>query len=316
MSRSETKIFIETSKGLLSLKQISEISGIELPIIRGRYYRGKRGDELFAPKANVPVKLMYEGEMKSLSEISELTGITTEAIYQRYKKRGMLGETLFKPQVHKHKPEYYVGRKYGRLTIKSVFKDEKKNEYRCICECECGATKNANLTCVQSGVTRSCGCLQNEVRGKASITHHLSTTKEHKAWRHIKGRCLNKNSHAYSEYGERGIQICERWKDSFENFYEDMGPAPSSNHSIDRIDVNGNYEPGNCRWATRKEQNRNKRNTAYITYHGETRSLPEWADLLGVSSGKLRRAYNSGADMGKYIDNIRKGHLKRIPYSR
>lgn len=310
MSNTSTKILIETSKGLLSLKQISEISGIELPIIRNRYYRGKRGDELFAPKTNAPVMLEYNGKPLPISEVSEITGISIQALYQRYKKKGLSGDALYAPQKILHEPEYYIGKKFGRLTVLSILDTKENRRYRCTCICECGKEKEYSLHRVYSGLVQSCGCL----KGQQSITHNMSKTKEHKAWRHIKERCLNKSCHAYAKYGGRGIEICERWKHSFENFYKDMGPAPSPKHTVDRINVNGNYEPTNCRWATRTQQNRNRTNTAYATYRGQTKSLPEWAALLGVSSDRLRQAYNKGADMTKYFDNIRIGKLKRIPY--
>ena len=314
MPRTETKIYVETSQGLLSLKQISEITGIELPIIRTRYYRGQRGDDLLKSKStrNIPIKILYEGKMRTLAEISSLTGLDADTIYQRYKKRGISGDRLFSPTKEKHSHDYYIGKIYGRLTVLSISYDKNTKKYTSLCKCECGNIKEYDFACVKSGNTSSCGCYYKEVRGKATITHNMSKSKEHKAWRHIKERCFNPNSDCYNNYGARGITMCQRWKDSFENFYADMGKAPSAKHSVDRIDVNGNYEPGNCRWATDKQQSRNRRITYYITYNGESRSTCDWEDLLGLKRGRLRAAYKKGIDMPAYIDKIRQDKDKRV----
>lgn len=314
MPKTETKIFIETSEGVMSLKQISEKTGIELPIIRNRYYRGVRGDELLKPKSerNKPIEILYDGKMRTLAEISSLTGLDPDTIYQRYKKRGISGEGLFVPSKEKHSADYYVGKKFGRLTILSLTYDPTTKKYASVCRCDCGTIREYDFACVRSGSTISCGCYLKEIRGKASIKHHMYKSKEHKAWRHIKERCFNENCKYYYNYGGRGITMCDRWRDSFENFFADMGYAPSSKHSVDRIDVNGNYEPGNCRWATDRQQSQNKRGTYYITYDGRTKSTCEWEDLLGLRRGRLRAAYKKGVDMVSYIDKVRQGDVKHI----
>ena len=314
MPKTETKIFIETSEGVMSLKQISEKTGIELPIIRSRYYKGKRGDDLLKPKneSNKPITILHDGKMRTLAEISSLTGLDPDTIYQRYKKRGIYGERLVAPAKEKHSTDYYIGKTYGRLTVLSLTYDPNTKKYTSVCRCECGNVKEYDFTYVRRGKTTSCGCYLQEVRGKASITHNMSKSKEHKAWRHIKERCFNPNFKYYYNYGGRGITMCERWRDSFENFLSDMGLAPSAKHSIDRIDVNRNYEPGNCRWATVKQQSVNKRTTYYITYNGLTKSTCEWEDLLGLRRGRLRAAYKKGVDMVSYVDEIRKGKLKHV----
>ncbi|MBO7323463.1 MAG: hypothetical protein J6U51_07770 [Bacteroidales bacterium] len=314
MAKTETKIFIETSLGLMSLKQIAEKSGVDFRVIRNRYYRGTRGDDLLKPisNKNKPVKLLFDGELRTLTEISSITGLTPDTIYQRYKKRGITGDELFAPQKERHSIEFYVGKKYGRLTILSLSYSPERKKYICKCKCDCGVTKEIDLTRIRNGNTLSCGCYLKEIRGKASITHHQSNTKEHKAWRHIKERCYNSNSKYFHNYGGRGVVMCERWKRSFENFLQDMGPAPSKQHSVDRINVDGNYEPGNCRWATRTQQNRNKRNTIFITYDGKTKSTCEWEDLLGLRRYRLRSVCLKGLDAVSYIDKLRQGEKKHI----
>ena len=128
------------------------------------------------------------------------------------------------------------------------------------CKCDCGKETFVSSDNLRSGNTTSCGCLQKERASETKTIHRQSYSSEYRAWQNMKARCYNPNNKYYKNYGERGIEVCDRWKDSFENFFEDMGPKPSSKHSIDRIDVNGNYEPENCKWSTDQEQARNKRN--------------------------------------------------------
>ena len=114
-------------------------------------------------------------------------------------------------------------------------------------------------------------------------------TPEYSSWHGIKARCYKPHNSRYSSYGGRGITMCDRWINSFENFLEDMGSKPTPKHSIDRIDVNGNYEPSNCRWATMEQQMLNKQNSKVITYKGVTLPLKTWATKLGVRYNLLRR---------------------------
>jgi hypothetical protein len=110
----------------------------------------------------------------------------------------------------------------------------------------------------------------------------ISKIPEYQAWKRIKARCLNIKNPDYKNYGGRGISICERWINSSNNFISDMGLKPSEKHSIDRIDVNGNYEPSNCRWATSKTQNQNRSNNHIFEINGESKSIAEWADFFNI----------------------------------
>ena len=160
-----------------------------------------------------------------------------------------------------------------------------------VCSCTCGNIKVIQATCLVSGHTKSCGCLHSEFAAKCNTTHGESNkTPEYQCWINTKRRCTNPNARGFQDYGGRGIRVCERWsgENGFQHFLADMGRKPSKSHSIDRIDVNGNYCPENCRWATAKEQARNRTTTRLITHNGQTKCVTEWADELGIGYETLR----------------------------
>ncbi len=165
------------------------------------------------------------------------------------------------------------------------------------CQCECGNITTVPAHSLKSGNTKSCGCLKIESsieNGKSRRTHGMKQTQAWVCWMSINQRCHNKNRKDFSSYGGRGINICERWS-KFENFIEDMGHPPDG-MSIDRKDTNGNYEPGNCRWATSTEQGRNKRNNRNISIEGITATLSEWSEIYGISgttvSDRIKRGWS------------------------
>jgi hypothetical protein len=154
-----------------------------------------------------------------------------------------------------------IGEPFGRLTVLSRGKTNKHNNIYWFCECSCGNIKEIMGKHLKSGKISSCGCYHKEVMSKLFKTHGMTGSSEYITWKSMKIRCYNPDSDRYDIYGGRGIVICDRWLNSFENFYEDMGLKPSEEHSIDRINVNGNYDPNNCRWATDEEQIINRRTT-------------------------------------------------------
>ena len=152
---------------------------------------------------------------------------------------------------------------------------------RWLCQCACGTRSEVYAAFLVDGRSRSCGCQKPAISRALATTHGGTTLKEYRVWCWMKDRCSNPENPKYSNYGGRGITVCERWGD-FPSFLEDMGKRPSPEHTIERINNNGNYEPGNCRWATRLEQANNKRNNRGITFQGITMNLSQWARQTGI----------------------------------
>lgn len=185
-----------------------------------------------------------------------------------------------------------------------------------LCICNCGNKRSYRLAMLRYGHTKSCGCIKQseESRRNQSIrarTHGMTDTVEFKTWVAMKKRCTNPSYKNYPLYGGRGITVCKEWYDSFETFYKDLGPRPSPKHSIDRIDVNGNYEPSNCKWSTNKEQSRNKRNNHNVTYNGETKCISAWAEQLGIRKDTLRLRLKQYSPEIAFKKNFRTRHLEQ-----
>ena len=159
------------------------------------------------------------------------------------------------------------------------------------CRCDCGNVVQVLAGNLRSGATRSCGCLQKERTKEVCLevhqTHGLTHTPEYQVWIGIKARCYNKKNKDYCNYGGRGIEMSDEWRDNFEAFYRDMGQRPSPQHSIERDNNNLGYSVNNCKWATKIEQVNNRRNNILITFVGETQTLAEWCTEYAVSYKRM-----------------------------
>lgn len=184
------------------------------------------------------------------------------------------------------------GQKFGKLTVKEVYERSsrqagrsKKIKYTCICEC-------GNETCqtgtnLKQGKVVSCGCAKKERIIKYSTTHNQRYQPIYKSWSDMKSRCDNPKNKRYEYYGGRGIKYQESWS-NFENFFKDMSPDWKEGLTLERLNLNRGYQLSNCTWASKKEQNRNKRNNFQIKYNGISKCLSEWAEEYGIKQTTLR----------------------------
>ncbi len=197
-----------------------------------------------------------------------------------------------------------IGKKFGLFFVLARGNNDKSGKPKWICVCDCGTFKAVGGTSLRVGHSTNCGCVRiqkNMVHiSTLTKTHGMRNTRTYSIWRGMLNRCNNPNATGYHLYGGRGIAVCELWS-KFENFYADMGEAPRG-LTIDRINSDENYEPGNCRWATMKEQENNRRNNVKITYCGETRSVGDWASILGVDRGPIYRRLARGWSVEDALD--------------
>ena len=198
-----------------------------------------------------------------------------------------------KPPNQHHRFRDLTGHRFGNLVVREYVGSPGKRSLW-LCDCDCGKTSLVRSGPLTTGNSTTCGC----DRSRSRITHGASKAKtpEYKIWSSMHDRCLNPKYRSYHRYGGRGISICERWrgKGKFKNFFANMGPRPSAKHSIDRIDNNGNYEPSNCRWATKTQQCRNTRQNKFLTINCCTLTIAEWAEKLKVNQSTIRFRLSSG----------------------
>lgn len=202
----------------------------------------------------------------------------------------------------KSNAEKNIGKIFGKLIIVSRVDNDKNGRTRVLCHCECGNKKEIRLKDILNGKIKSCGCLQFENRYR---THEMTHTTEYSIWANMITRCTNKKVNNYKNYGGRGISVCDRWLKSFQNFFEDMGNRPSMSLTLDRVNNDGNYEPTNCRWATKKQQSANKRisiNERRYTHNGINKNLKAWAKELGINYNTLHDRINF--QKRSFIDSI------------
>lgn len=187
-----------------------------------------------------------------------------------------------------------AGLRFGALSVIGIGKSSKVQQPVWKCVCDCGKELLVIGQNLRSGASKSCGCMLSEKRKENSTVHGYTKHQCYQVWYAMMRRCHDPKEPAYFKgYGERGIVVCDRWH-NFENFLADMGERPSSDLSIDRIDTNGNYEPSNCRWATREEQNRNRRDNVYIELDGVRMIIKDWATALKTSANVIRGRIKSG----------------------
>ena len=198
--------------------------------------------------------------------------------------------------------EDLTGKRFGRLVVLGFHGHNKGGQAIWVCKCDCGNISNVRGGDLRTGRVLSCGCLWRERIIKAKTIHGMSHSDFYATYRNMKNRCYNENAHNYKYYGGRGIQVCDKWKDDIHEFYNDVSALPNfgeEGYTLDRIDNDGDYEPGNVRWASRKEQsiNRRRRKVKYTyEYDGEMHSLREISNITGIKYSTLNDRISKGWD--------------------
>lgn len=194
-----------------------------------------------------------------------------------------------------------TGKRFGRLVvIKRAPTVDKKTMWEC--QCDCGKKVICNSEYLRNGDTKSCGCLFRDIVSEKAKTHGMTNTKLYKKYRRMVYRCENPNAKSYKDYGGRGIKVCPEWRNDFLKFYEwCMSSGYQEGLTIDRIDNNGDYSPDNCRWATKIQQDNNRRNNKFISYNGETHTLAEWNRICGFTRGTIDGRLSKGWSVERAI---------------
>ena len=202
-------------------------------------------------------------------------------------------------------------KKYGKLTalkinhIQILASGQKREHW--LCKCECGNETIVSKVNLLNNHTKSCGCLKHEAY---NFSHKKKNTRIYNIWTNIKTRCYNKNRKNFYNYGGRGITVCDEWKKDFMSFYNwAMANGYNDTLTIDRIDVNGNYEPSNCRWVDIYTQANNKRTNHFLTYNGNTHTLAEWARIYNINYKLFQKKISQGKTMDYIISKYIKGEL-------
>lgn len=213
-------------------------------------------------------------------------------------RRKMASAQIALNEKRKNNPMYLVkditGMRFGRWSVVSFSHTRKKSAWW-NCVCDCGTRRAVCGSSMRMGRTQSCGCYHRETArrlGESSATHKMTKSSEYRSWTAMKNRCLNRNQPSYKYYGEKGIKVCDRWINSFENFLKDMGFKPTPEHTIERQDNSKGYEPSNCRWATRAEQSLNTTSSRLLTFNDETKTSAEWSREVGIKNSTILARLN------------------------
>ncbi len=196
------------------------------------------------------------------------------------------------------KADIKVGQRFGRLTILQeepvyVLPSGRRKRYF-LCRCDCGNEISIRLESLAQGKTISCGCYRSEKASTHRLTHHPL----YGVWRDMRSRCDGRNKRSFHNYGERGIKVCDEWKNSFESFYEwCINNGYRKGLTLDRIDVDDNYSPENCRFVTMKVQQNNKRNNLFYVIDGNKKTLTEWCNIYKINFNTVRKRLNKGMDI-------------------
>lgn len=193
-----------------------------------------------------------------------------------------------------------VNQKFGRLLALGPVGRGNDGGILWHCRCDCGAEPIVAGAHLRSGHSTSCGCYQSDVTTKRSTSHGMSRTKEYQAWLSMVKRCTNPNDSYYADYGGRGITVCDEWRSNFVAFYDHIGKMSFEGATVDRIDNELGYIPGNVKWSTQKEQARNRRDNRLIAYNGKTQCLSAWEEETGIH----RMTLDTRIAMGWPIDKV------------
>ena len=192
-----------------------------------------------------------------------------------------------------------TGIRYGRLTVVKRVENSRSGSSQWLCRCDCGEERIHTAGTLNYGVVLSCGCLGKESRLRSNTIHGGSKTKLYRVWHSMKDRCTLESVSAFKHYGGRGISVCDEWKD-YQVFHDwAMASGYKEGLSLDRIDVNGNYEPSNCRWASKCVQANNTRSNRLICYNGVSHTMSEWSKILGIGYSTLAKRFQDGWSIEK-----------------
>lgn len=212
---------------------------------------------------------------------------------------------------HSYNFKDLTGRKFGKLTVVKLNKIDKGKVYW-ECKCDCGNQTIVLRSSLTSQNTKSCGCLHKKLAKYKNYSHGMSQKRIYKIWSGMKQRCNNPKASNFKNYGGRGIKVCMDWRNDFMNFYNwAISNGYDENLTIDRIDVNGDYKPTNCRWISRAEQTRNERSNIRITIKGETKLLTEWARAFNIDRRTISKRIQLGWKSEELLMPVDKTHKRR-----